>query len=299
MDIKQLISFVEVVRNGSFSKAAENLFLTQPTVTGHIQRLEKELSTILLNRNNKYITVTKPGAILLEHAINIININDAAKTDIKKFTNNVSGHLEIFSSSIPAQFILPNYLNEFINKFPSITFSIHKQNSQNVINNILDGTINFGIVGGEYLSENLEYIDFCDDHLLLATAGNSPKFGKPYSEVSISALMKEKLIFREKGSSSRKLIEESLSEYNILLKSLNIISYIEDVESIKQLVTLDTGVSFISEVAIQNEIKLNQICPYYIKNINLKRKFYFVYYKNRYLSPLDQAFRDFIINNSI
>ncbi|HIE0089009.1 TPA: LysR family transcriptional regulator, partial [Clostridioides difficile] len=101
MDFKQLEVFVAVAKHQSFSKAARELFLTQPTVSAHIQNLERELETVLINRSNKVITLTKSGEILYEHAIYILNNCKRAIYDIKEYSGKIEGIIDIACSSIP------------------------------------------------------------------------------------------------------------------------------------------------------------------------------------------------------
>lgn len=291
MNINQLITFVEVVNQKSFSKAAEKLFITQPAVTSHVKSLEDELCITLIDRSNKKIAVTEPGKILFEHAVNMINTINIAKHQINIYENDISGNLNIFSSSIPAQYILPSILKNFVDKYNNVTFTIHKRNSKEVIETVLKGQANYGIVGSKYKYENLDYFDFFEDELVLATSAIKRN---NCNIISKSDLINEKLIFREKGSSSRLLVENALQLNNIDQNRLNIISHVEDNETIKQLVELGVGSSFISKIAIKKEIALGLIKPVLVSNFSLKRKFYFVYHKNRYLSPIEQAFKDFI-----
>lgn len=295
MDIKQLESFVAVVNHKSFSRAAEKLFMTQPTITNHIQKLEEELETALLNRTNKKVSLTKAGEILFQHANNILNIKQTAQYELNDYKGKVQGILEICSSSIPSQYILPGLLKTFVDQHRDVSFLLHQKNSQHVINDILSGQINYGIVGGLYEHPSLAYIDFFDDHLTLV-ASSQKHIPCPEDGVMSKDLLKsEKIIFREEGSSSRLLIEETLKCHGLTPQMLQIVSYIEDNETIKQLVALDVGLSFISEIAIKKELALGLIKAYRVEGMHFNRKFYFVYHKNRYLSPLDQAFRDFVI----
>lgn len=295
MDIKQLESFITVVNEKSFSRAAEKLFMTQPTITNHIQSLEAELDTALLNRSNRNITLTSAGEILFKHAINIINIKQVALYELNDFKGKMEGHLDVCSSSIPSQYILPRIMKTFTDPHNHVTFSIHQKNSKQVIDSILGGQINYGIVGGRISNPSLEYIDFFDDHLVLVSSPDKDHLGSVHSEIAFEDLLTEKILFREEGSSTRLLIEETLKSHGYRLDQLKPISYIEDNETIKQLVALNVGLSFISEIAIKKEVELGHLIPHTLKGMTFERKFYFVYHKNRYLSPLDQAFRDFII----
>ncbi|MEY8302744.1 selenium metabolism-associated LysR family transcriptional regulator [Anaerosalibacter bizertensis] len=297
LDLRQLETFVEVTNLKSFSKAAKKLYITQPTVTSHIQNLEKELGTILINRSGKNMSLTEAGDILYKYAINIINTCEMAKFQLASYKGKIQGHLEICSSSVPRKYVLPNILKEFVLKYPDVTFSLTDRDSKEVIRNILDGENDFGIVGAKYPSKNLDYIELIEDELLLVTA-NIPKFFQDnYSYLDKEILLKEKIIFREKGSGTRNLLERELEKNNISSNLLNIIGYIEDTETIKKLISLGIGVSFLSEKTILEELNLNKFKVFNIKGFDLNRKFYFVYHKNRQLSPLSETFKNFMLEH--
>jgi DNA-binding transcriptional LysR family regulator len=280
----------------SFSKAAENLYLTQPTVTSHIQNLENELGTILINRQCKNLSLTEAGRILYKYAINILNMRDMAQFDLGVHKGKIQGHLKISSSSIPKQYVLPKILKDFTQEYPDVTFTITSNDSRNVIENILEGNTDFGIVGAMYESKHLEYIELLKDDLVVVVPNTEKYIYNSYEMLDKDFLLNEKIIFREKGSGTRLLIEKALKENNVSIDSLNIIAYVGNTETIKKFIEEGIGISIISERAVKKEIELGIFKPYLIKGFDLSRKFYFVYHKTRQLSPLSNAFRDFIIN---
>lgn len=296
MDFKQLETFVQVVNLESFSKAAEKLFLTQPTITSHIQNLECELDTLLINRSGKNISTTEAGKLLYKHALNIINLRDTAKFDLGLYKGKIQGHLEISSSSIPRQYVLPYIIKEFTKKYPDITLSIKDNDSKNVLEDLITGYNDFGIVGAKFESTNLEYIELLEDELVIITPHNKNIYLNEDMSLNIEFLTQEKIILREKGSGTRLLFENSIKSAGINFNNLNIAACINDTETIKKFVELDLGISIISKRAVEREIRLGTLKSYKIKNLDLKRKFYFVYHKNRHLSPLGQTFKSFVID---
>lgn len=296
MDFRQLETFIEVVNCKGFSKAAQKLYLTQPTVTSHIQNLENELGTYLLNRSGKNITPTEAGNLLYKHALNILNMRNMAQFDLGVYKGKVQGHLEISSSSIPRHYILPTLLKNFTDKYPDVTFSLTDFDSKKVVEGIIDGVTDFGIIGAKFQSTQLEYIDLTEDRLFAVVPNNRDYPWEKYHELDMDFLLENKIILREEGSGTRALLENSLKDKSLDIDELSIVAYIEDIEAIKKFVELGVGISFISERAIQREIDLGLLKPYSIKGLDLKRKFYFVYHKKRQLSPLSQTFRDFVID---
>lgn len=296
MEFNQLESFLSVVKYKSFSKAAKALYLTQPTVSNNIRNLEKELKTTLLDRKSKTITLTNPGKSFYKYAVELINVRDQAKVSIMEQSNKIEGKIEINASSIPEQYILPYIIKDFIKQYPGVSFSVTHKNSKDIVDDILKGRQNFGIVGAKYCSKMLEYINFYEDELILAVPNNDNYPMPADKSVDMDILFSEKFIFRKKNSGTRLLIEQTLSDKGISLDDLNIISLIDSNQMIKKMIELELGISFISKISIKNEIDLDLIKPFKVKGLDLKRNFYFVYSTTRTLSPLVEVFKNFLID---
>lgn len=296
MEFNQLESFLRVVKYKSFSKAANDLYLTQPTVSNNIRNLEKELKTTLLDRKSKTITLTDSGKAFYKYAVELINIRDQAKAIIMEKSSKIEGEIHINASSIPEQYILPYIIKDFIKQYPGVSFSVTHKNSKDIVDDILKGRQNFGIVGAKYCSRSLDYINFYEDELVLAlpTNGNYPM--GPSQSVDMDILFSEKFIFRKKNSGTRLLIEQSLSNKGISLEDLNIVSLIDSNQMIKKMIELELGISFISKISIKNEMDLNLIKAVKVKGLDLRRNFYFVYSTNRTLSPVVEMFKNFLID---
>jgi DNA-binding transcriptional LysR family regulator len=296
VDFRQLETFVEVARLKSFSKAAEKLYITQPTVTNHIQNLEKELGTLLINRFGKKLTLTDAGNLLYKYAINILNSCEMAKFDLASYQGRIQGHLHIYSSSVPRKYLLPTIIKNFLNSYPDVSFTIGDKDSQEVVKGILDGETDFGILGAMHSSNNLRYIDLMEDRLVVITP-NSSKFPEDnFSSIKKDILFNENIILREEGSGTRKLVENALQKSKVSLNKLNVVAYVEDTEAVIELVSLGVGISFLSEKAIQSSLSLNKYKAFYIDDLDFTRKFYFAFHKNRQLSPLSEAFKNYILD---
>lgn len=298
MDFRQLETFVNVAKLKSFSKAAEKLYITQPTVTNHIQNLEKELGTLLINRMGKKISLTKAGTLLYKNALNILNSFEMTKFELDVFKGQIQGHLEIASSSVPRKHLLPKIMSGFLRKYPDVTFTILENDSKQVVNSIIDGDYDFGIVGARYGNSNLEYLKIMDDRLVLITPLDFRNDLNNFDTISVEEILKANFILREEGSGTREVLQKWFKGKGISIDDMKIIAYIEDSDCIKKLVSLGAGVSIISEKVISNEIQLNKVKALYIEDLNIEREFYFVYHKNRQLPPLGETFKDHILENS-
>lgn len=289
MDFKQLEVFVAVCKYQSFSKAARELFLTQPTVSSHIQNLEKELDTVLINRNNKNITLTKSGEILYDHAINILNSCKKALYDIKEYSGKIEGIIDIACSSIPESYILPKFIKKFILQYPDVKFSVTNYNSQVVISEILDEKISFGLVGYKPSNTQIKSLDIMDDELVLITPSNI-LLDNDDGYIDINNLYKLKFIMRKEGSATRNLIINTLKEYDFNIDNIDIVAHVESNNSILEMVRLGLGVSFVSHISVASYLENHQLNVYKIKNLEFKRKFYFIYSKKKILTPLENKF---------
>lgn len=296
LDFRQLETFIEVANSKSFSRAAEKLYITQPTVTNHIQNLEKELGTLLINRSGKNISLTDAGNLLYKYAINIVNYCEMAKFDLAAHKGRIQGHLNIYSSSVPRKYILPIIIRDFIKIYPDVSFSLLDKDSKDVINSVLNADTDFGIVGAKYPHDSLSYIELMKDQLVLIAPNNKLYTKENYSTLKLEEILDKRFIFREEGSGTRALLENKIKEKNIDISELSILAYIEDTETIKELVSLGLGISFISKKAIKDDIESKKYKAYYVEELELNRKFYFVYHNRRQLSPLNDTFKNFVLD---
>lgn len=297
MDIRQLETFVQVAKCKSFSKAADHLFITQPTVTNHIQNLEQELNTLLISRLGRRIKLTEEGNTLFRYALDILNLLDNAKYDLQAFHDGVKGHMTIYVSSVPRKCILPEILHRFSQQYPNITYSIGEKDSHSVIESILSGETDFGILGANYSNQNIEYIKLMEDELVLITP-DSPDFPEPTGSVlSQERVFQYRFIQKEEGSGTRHLIEDELRKAKIPTKNLKTIAYVEDTELIKNLVIHNFGLAILSKKLVKNEQTRGNLKFFYVDGLTFKRNFYFAFHKYRKLSPISNAFRSLIVDD--
>lgn len=291
MEFKQVECFVAVARKKSFSRAADALFMTQPAVTISVQKLEKELGITLFDRKTRKITLTEGGEIFYRYALEMINIFARAEHSLNEYKNNIEGMLEICASTIPEQYLLPYLARAFKELYPLVRFSISHKDSREVAEEILSGKINIGFVGAKFADDSLEYIDFYADRLVLIT---SPEKSFAAGPVSITSLLGEDVVLREEGSGTRLLFEKALKEKELSISMFRSQAINESLEAIKKMVALGVGISFVSAIAVKNEVASGQLKHYEIEDLDLKRHFSLVYCNNRCLSPIEEKFKDFL-----
>lgn len=295
MDFKQLESFVTIAKLKSFSKAADKLYLTQPTISNHIHLLESELGTILFNRTNKNITLTRAGDILFEHAISMLNKKEHAYFSLNAFKGKIEGILEISSSSIPELYYLTEMICKFSKVYPDVKYNLMKYDTKQVLDKIHNGEIDFGIVGAKRDLPQLEYIDIMDDEIacVLPTNGH---FGA-FEQLSLEELMTLPIILREDGSGTRAAVFEFFRRKGLDPETLNVVAEVESNEAIKKFVAYGLGIAFISIRSIEKEVNEGILKTISVGEGCIQRKFYFVYHKKRVLSPLSETFKNFILND--
>ena len=295
MDIRQLETFVHVARLKSFSRAAEKLYITQPTVTNHIQNLEQELDTLLISRLGRKIKITDEGIVLYNYAIDILNLLDNAKYDLQAIQQDVKGHLTISASSVPRKKILPSIITRFSTEYPNVSFTIGEKDSNMVVQSIIEGETDFGILGAKFNDQNIDYIKIMEDELVLVVPNNSDFPKDNGSILPKDVLLKNKIITREQGSGTRKVVEDELTSTGFDVNSLDYFAFIEDTELIKELVSNGLGISIFSLKTIEEEVEKSKLKYFRLEGVSMVRDFYFAFHKFRKLSPLNNIFKDFIL----
>ena len=201
---------------------------------------------------------------------------------------NVKGSLIIGGSTIPGEYILPEYIARFKKGYPNIAVTLRLGDTQDIINLLIDGNIEMGIVGSRTDDKRIDRREFLNDELILVA---SPKHLKNYKkQMDIKDLRKLPFIIREKGSGSRKTLEETLKDVGINVEDLNIAAEVGSTEAVKQSVRAGIGVSFLSRIAVKDEIPNKTLVEISIKHLDISRHFYIVTNNTRALSPICQAF---------
>ena len=185
MDFHQLRVFVEVARQKSFSRAAEKIFLTQPTVSAHIKSLEKEIGIPLLVRGQRELQLTDAGKVLFQYAQQLLNLERKAVFAIQQEYHIIKGNLEIVASSVPSSYILPGLMKDFLKKYPLVTFSAKHWDTEQVFENILNFNYELGFAGEPVRSNKLNQIQLLKDNLILVAAANVSLPGEKRTENKI------------------------------------------------------------------------------------------------------------------
>ena len=295
MEFKQLEAFVAVVENKSFSEAARQLNLTQPTISAHIQTLEQELNSRLLIRTTKKLTITQRGLQLYDCASNMLNMR---KNIIDEFTGHNKKIIDLAVSTIPSSYLLPEILGAFTKQISDIYFHSWQSDSLGAVSRVLDGSVDLALVGNTFDEPDCCFIPFRQDKLVIATPVNDHYLQLEKKSKSgvleFSDFLKEPFIMRETGSGTKKEIDRYLEEHHISDTALHIVARMNDLEAIRKSVAGGLGISILSACSAKDLADTHQILMFPLNSEKAVRTFYIVYSKNRILKPHVKQFLKFV-----
>lgn len=289
MHFKQLEVFLHVMRLKSFSKAAEALYLSQPTVSAHIRSLEDELGSQLFIRSTKEITPTRAGKSFHPYAAELMTIQEKALTDLQKLTTEVKGVLTIACSTVPSQYLMPQILPQLTSQYPQVFFTIKQYDSQDVIQKVIDMEAEVGICGSKKERVPCVFVPIAADPLVVVTP-NTPMYQSFGPHLPIEELKKATFILREEGSGTRKESEQFLLSIGLEPNHLQSSVQLHSTESILQGVRNGLGVSIVSQRAARDFADMGLVRLFYMETESLHRMLYLVYHKNHPLTPAAEAF---------
>lgn len=291
MNLKQLEAFVQVAEGGSFSKAAKELFLTQPTISSHISSLERELNARLFVRNTKEVSLSEDGIKLYKYAKQMLDLQREIEVTFGMDEEGESHAVTIAASTIPAQYLLPEVLTRFSERYPQEQIRIQEMDSSKVVMQIVDHRVDIGFTGTVLEKKHCKYIPFYKDELVIITP-NTPKYQElaQGNKEDISWIKKEHVIMREEGSGTRKEAELQLKGAGVKFAGLDIIASIENQETIKKSVRQGMGISVLSKLATADEVANGEILAFPIPNSDEGRDINLVYNKNYQMTRSAERF---------
>lgn len=294
MDIRRLEVFLRVVELSSFTKAAEALNLSQPTVSEHIRCLEETLNERLVDRAGREVGPTPAGKVLIQYAEKILRTYFEAIQALEQFNGKMSGSLLVGASSVPGAYVLPKYLGAFKALNPDVQIMLRIAATSEIIDQVLDGSVETGFVGSMKNDRKLVFEELVNDELVLITAPNHP-WAKSGS-ISLDDLTSQPIILRQKGSGTRSAAIRILAEKGLEISRLKIAAEMGDAESVKQGVKSGIGVSFVSVHSVSYELVTKSLASVPIKGLRLLRPLYTVTRKNRRICPVCLSFKTFLVN---
>src|SRR5262245_23233875 len=221
MDLRRPEVIGKVAELGSFSRAGEALFLTQPTISEHIRALEDELGVQLLDRLGRGTAPTRAGRLLLGYAKRMLTLGREARQAIDQFQGRMTGELVVGGSTIPGEYVLPGLIGQFKRKYPEISICLLIGSSQQVSDWVEDGRVEVGIIGAPPTSRALESAALMGDELVVVVPADHGWARR--SSIDLAALMEEPFLVRERGSGSREALERALAEHGHELSAFRVV----------------------------------------------------------------------------
>ena len=266
--------FDTVAKRLNFTKAANELNITQPAVTKHIKEIELNLNIKLFERNGTKIKLTKAGEILLKYTEEIFAIYQKMEFEIGQLQEKQKGTLRLGASTTIAQYVLPPILAEFRKRFPEIQLSLVIQNSEKIEDLLANHKIDVGLIEAQIKNRTFHYFPFMKDEIVLVSRQNHPISTK--NNIKLDDLKHIPLVFREPGSGTLETIDLALKSKNIKLNELNIEIQLGSTESIKSYLLHSDSLAFLSIQSILQELKNQTLTVIDIRNLDIEREFNFI-----------------------
>lgn len=290
MDIRRLEAFSKVYELRSFSRAGEELFLSQPTISAHVSALESELDVRLFDRLGRTILPTQAAEVLYRYAQEVFNSLAAATAEIQLLQERVAGDLVIGGSTIPAHYVLPSLLARFSARYPEVRMDLKVSDSARIIQRLVEGESMVAMVGAREDHPDLTFENVLMDELVLVTSTEMAKTIRgPLSVTDLGGLP---WVMREDGSGTRRAFESALEAQGV--ERPKAILNVESTLGALQSVCAGIGVTVTSRLAARPLIKSGEVVELRVSGLDMQRDFYLAYHSRRHLFPAARYFIEFI-----
>ncbi len=287
---RRLQVFYTVARHLSFTKAAEQLFMTQPAVTFQIKQLEEQFNARLFERSHGKIALTPAGQMVMSYAERILGLSEEMETRVADLTGAMGGPLLLGASLTIAEYILPRILGEFKAQHPQVHAHMTVGNSELIETRVADYSLDLGLIETPAHLPGLRTELVCEDELVVICA-RGHRFAK-LPNVKPEQIVGEPYISRESGSGTREFADQYLRQCKVMPEDLNIVMELGSLEAIKGVVETGLGISIVSRATANKERKLGTLATVPLEP-RLIRTMSFVHPKEKFRSRLLTTFVDF------
>ncbi len=264
--------FIHVARCLSISQAARDLYISQPAVTTAVQKLEEHYGVKLFLRKSWGLELTPAGALLYSHLKELKKVSTGLENEMMKLKGTLHGKLSIGAAPTFGDYTLPRLLGLFSESHPEISYSLHIGNNERVYTYLQEGRVELAFLVGALPGKRLNPGKVMEDELILVVSPHHPWSTR--DAVSGNELQAQPLIMREKGSGSRKDMEEAFVEMGFSPEELNVIADFNSFEAIKQAVHANLGAALISRLAVKSELEQGLLSYVRIEGAKLTRDVY-------------------------
>lgn len=290
----ELKTFMTLVEVKNFTKTAEILHLSQPSVSLHIKNLEKEFQTKLFIRSPKKLQVTATGELLYDRAKKMIALYEQTKQDILEYHDCVKGTLKIGASFTIGEYVLPSFLLSLQDDYPELHFEVMIGNTKEIVELVRSYEADIGLIEGQTNEKELAVYPFMQDELVIVASNDHPLVHK--QEVCISDLQNQIWITRELGSGTREYFNHFIRSNGLKIKSLMIIS---SNQGIKETLIRGNGLAFLSRHVIERELKQGHLSIVCLKHPPFYRTFSYLYAPTMKSKKIVHLFIDFLERKKI
>jgi LysR family transcriptional regulator, low CO2-responsive transcriptional regulator len=292
MTIRQLEVFLAIAHAQSFSRAAERIHLSQPTLSEHMKELEEELGVPLFVRHSRSVSLTESGRVFEDYATRVVATLAAGRQAIAELDGLKRGSLVVGASTTPGTYVLPARIAKFRDEYPGITVALRIANSRAVEERVRDGEVDLAVIGGHVLgpSERCVAAGILDELQLIVPPNH------PVKDASLSParLARERLLIREEGSATRQATERALREAGVTFRPA---MELDHTETIKRAVMAGLGVAFVSRYAVEDEVRSGRLRALPVQRMKIRRHFHVIHDERRPLSASARAFISFLEAN--
>ncbi len=289
INVHQLKIFHTVARSGSFSRAAAELLISQPSVSIQVGDLERQFGTDLFEQIGKHVRLTEAGRVLDDYAARILALIDETRVAMDEVKGLRRGRLLLGATPTPGTYLLPALLGRFKEQYPSIEISLRLADTRRIQEMLLQRQLDLGLVGGSVSFPDLEAAVLLNDELVLVVAPSHPFATLP--SVRVADLAGEPFILRERGSGNREAADEALHRAGVHVTP---VFEVEGAEMVKQAVAANLGLSILSRCAVELEVAAGRLRIVPIEGVRIERAISLLSRRDHRLPRVAQAFLEMI-----
>ncbi|HKY28565.1 MAG TPA: selenium metabolism-associated LysR family transcriptional regulator [Pyrinomonadaceae bacterium] len=287
MEVRDLQVFISVARHLNYTRAGEEVHLSQPSVSIRIRQLETELGVRLFEQLGKKVALTDAGLLLMQYAQCVITAVQDAEQAIQDLQGLQHGSLRIGASTTPGMYIIPKTIARFKERYPKIEIHLGIKDTREIEAGVIRNEFDFGFVGGHLIGDAIDVLPWLLDELvLIVPPGHYLTRKKSVSKVDLE---REQFVLRESGSATRATVIHHLEKSGLKLQT---VMEMENPESLKKAVQSGLGIAFISKFAVESELKAKTLVTPRIPGFKISRDLKIVHRKDKHLSHAARTFID-------
>lgn len=292
MNFNLFKTYIRVVETQNLSRTAEEFGFSQPAITKQIQALEEIYGVLLLERSGRKLKPTEAGEILYQYAREIVKILEKTEKAMEEAGEGNKGSLSLGASTIPGQYILPELIKKFKDNYPYMNICLDIADTEKIFNKVAERELDIGFVGGWINNRKIEGFPWLEDELMVIFPEGHKLAG--LSKLNLEELLNERWIFREKGSGTRKAIEDLLMSKDVRKEDLNINMEAGSTEAVLASVESGMGISMVSNWAIKKLDPQRKIKSLKLNEAKAKRSLYIIFPRQKARRKSVDKFLEFI-----